>query len=154
MKAITFSILCYSFPYKCKDVLCGSLLVAVVWCWLLSHLLGKTKKKKCDAGCYKTEGQRPQWLAMPFHSLLRWSSRQRILGRSKKTLKVTGKLFMRSSGEQKVIYHWVHQNCWPLSQSTAGQWFSTRGTCNLQGYCCSCSEVWGKTVEQLGSFEK
>lgn len=37
---------------------------------------------------------------------------------------------MKSSREQKVINHWVNQNCWPMTESTVEQWFPTKDACN------------------------
>lgn len=75
-----------------------------------SHLLGKKttknmmKRKKCIVEHYKTEAQRPQWLAMPFvfDPVLEFLPMN--LEKSKKTLKVAGKLFMKSSRELKKLF--------------------------------------------------
>lgn len=49
----------------------------------------------------------------------------------------TGKLFMKSSRVQKVIYRWVNQNCWPLTHTTVEQWFLKRDSYQ-RGYLCIC----------------
>lgn len=97
-----------------------------MWCWLLSRHLGKSRKeKKCDTERYRTEAQRPQWLAMPFHLVLCWSSCHWIFERSKKSLKVTWKVVHEKQQEAKSylpVQVTLSLNSWPLTSSEGAQW--------------------------------
>lgn len=97
----------------------------------------KQKGKKCDTERYRTEAQRPQWLAMPFHLVLCWSSCHWIFERSKKSLKVTWKVAHEKQQEAKSylpVQVTLSLNSWPLTSSEGAQW----GTGISGGdFCCS-----------------